>query len=120
MAFLRVRHRQRRFRRQLLRVLVDYHAEGAPHCEYATTLGAGGLFIETEAPLAPGTTLRVRFRLPGGAALHAIDGRVTWRHRPGDTRAGEVRSCGMGVEFTDAHAASALARELELLAGGAG
>jgi len=115
--FLRVRHRQRRFRRQLMRVLVDYHALGAPHCEYATTLGAGGLFIETEAPLAPGTALRVRFRLPGGEALHAIEGRVTWQHRPEDARAGDLRPCGMGVEFTDAHAASALARELERMAG---
>jgi uncharacterized protein (TIGR02266 family) len=116
LGYYQPRRRHRRFRRQLVRVLVDYTAGGAPHCEYATTLGAGGLFIETDAPLDPGSQLRVRFRLPGGAALHSIDGRVTWQHRLADARAGDSRPSGMGVEFTDALAASALARELERLA----
>ena len=115
MGYYQPRRRHRRFRRQLVRVLVDYTAAGAPRCEYATTLGAGGLFIETEKPLAPGTTLRVRFRLTGGGSLHSIDGRVTWQHRLEDAHAGDSRPSGMGVEFTDAHAASALARELERL-----
>ena len=106
---------QRRFRRRLVRVLVDFQALGAPRCEYATTLGAGGLFIETEAPLPLGTSLRVRFRLPGGSAMHSIEGRVTWQHRAADARAGEVRPGGMGVAFTDAAAAARLARELEAL-----
>jgi uncharacterized protein (TIGR02266 family) len=106
---------QRRFRRRLVRVLVDFHAEGVPRCEYATTLGAGGMFIETDAPLPPGTALRLRFRLPGGEALHAIEGRVTWQHREADARAGDVRPGGMGVAFTDAAAAARLARELETL-----
>jgi len=106
---------QRRFRRRLVRVLVDFHALGAPRCEYATTLGAGGLFIETEAPLPLGTALRLRFRLPGGSALHAIEGRVTWLHKDADARAGDVRPGGMGVAFTDAAAAAKLARELEAL-----
>lgn len=94
-------------------MLVDFYAEGTPRCEYATTLGAGGLFIETEAPLPPGSVLRVRFRLPGGSALHAIEGRVTWQHREHEARAGDVRPGGMGVAFTDAAAAAKLARELE-------
>jgi uncharacterized protein (TIGR02266 family) len=106
---------QRRFRRRLVRMLVDFHAEGMPRCEYATTLGAGGLFIETDAPLPPGSVLRVRFRLPGGSALHAIEGRVTWQHRQVEARAGDVRPGGMGVAFTDAAAAAKLARELEEL-----
>jgi len=106
---------QRRFRRRLVRLLVDFHAQGVPRCEYATTLGAGGLFIETEAPLPLGTALRLRFRLPGGSALHAIEGRVTWQYRDADARAGEIRPGGMGVAFTDAAAAAKLARELETL-----
>lgn len=107
--------KRRRFRRRLVRVLVDFHAGGGPRCEYATTLGAGGLFIETEAPLAPGTALRVRFRLPGGERLHAIEGRVTWLHGPDDVHAGDERPLGMAVEFTDAQAASTLAHDLERL-----
>lgn len=105
--------RQRRFRRRLVRVLVDFYASGAPRCEYATTLGAGGLFIETDEPLAPGTLLRVRFRLPGGELLHAIEGRVNWQHRLEDAHAGDLRPSGMGIAFTDAAAAARLATELE-------
>ena len=108
--------RQRRFRRRLVRVLVDFQADGPPRCEYATTLGAGGLFIETEQPLALGVLLRVRFRLPGGSLLHAIEGQVNWQHRLEDARAGELRPSGMGIAFTDAAAAARLAHELERLA----
>ena len=115
MSYYQPRRRHRRFRRQLLRVLVDYSAGGTPCCEYATTLGAGGLFIETENPLAPGTLLSVRFRVPGGNVLHRIEGRVTWHHDAANVRAGDVRPPGMGVEFTDAHAAAELARELDAL-----
>jgi len=115
LGYYQPRRRHRRFRRQLLRVLVDYSAGGARCCEYATTLGAGGLFIETEAPLAPGTLLSVRFRVPGGTILHRIEGRVTWQHTASDARAGDVRPAGMGLEFTDARAAAALARELDAL-----
>ena len=59
----------REFRRITMRVMVDYVADGTPYCEYATTLGAGGMFVRTEEPLARGTTLKVRFRL--GEAEHA-------------------------------------------------
>jgi len=107
--------RLRRFRRRLVRVLVDFQAHGAPRCEYATTLGAGGAFIETDQPLPPGTLLRVRFRLPGGQLLHAIDGRVNWQHRPEDAHAGDLRPTGMGVAFTDAAGAARLANELDRL-----
>jgi uncharacterized protein (TIGR02266 family) len=116
LGYYQPRRRHRRFRRQLLRVLVDYNAGGSPCCEYATTLGAGGLFIETDAPLAPGTLLSVRFRVPGGATLHRIEGRVTWQHHADAAPAGDLRPSGMGVEFTDARAAAALAHELERLA----
>jgi uncharacterized protein (TIGR02266 family) len=113
------RHRpqptQRRFRRRLVRVLVDFHADGAPRCEYATTLGAGGMFIETDAPLPPATVLRLRFRLPGSTELHAITARVTWIHRSSQAAAGDVRPAGMGVAFTDAAASARLAHELERL-----
>lgn len=116
MGRLRPQPHKRRFRRRLVRVLVDFVADGAPRCEYATTLGAGGLFIETGEPLRLGSPLRVRFRIPGGATLHAIEGRVTWQHGAGGGSAGDERPAGMGVEFTDAAAAARLARELEALA----
>ena len=64
------RDSSRRFRRRTVRILVDYQAAGQMCCEYATTLGAGGMFIESESPLPPGSQLKVRFRLPEAEALH--------------------------------------------------
>jgi uncharacterized protein (TIGR02266 family) len=101
---------RRRFRRRTVRLLVDFVAGARVRCEYATTLGAGGLFIECEEPLPAGTALKVRFRLPGGEQLHEIEGRVAWCQAPA---ADATQAPGMGVEFTDAVAISALARELE-------
>lgn len=102
---------RRRFRRRTVRILVDYQAAGPPCCEYATTLGAGGMFIESDEPLRSGTALKVRFRLPEAEALHDIEARVAWCIAGDD--AGVVP--GMGIEFTDAVAAARLARELENL-----
>lgn len=102
---------KRRFRRRTVRVLVDYTADGEVHCEYATTLGAGGMFIETETPLPRATQLKVRFRLPEAGTVHEIEARVAWAQAPED---GEFRRApGMGIEFTDAVATSTLARSLE-------
>lgn len=104
---------QRRFRRLTVRVLVDYWASGAPRSEYATTLGAGGLFIETHELLNPGTLLKLRFRLPGGDELHELSGKVVWRrgHEPGT-----LYAPGMGVQFSDAVGAAKVARDLDDLA----
>jgi uncharacterized protein (TIGR02266 family) len=102
----------RRHRRQTLRVMVDYVTETGVCCDYATTLGAGGMFLETDEPLMPGMRIKARFKLPQGEELHEIEGRVVWRRepaKPGET----VGAGGAGIKFTDASAAAKLARELE-------
>jgi uncharacterized protein (TIGR02266 family) len=106
------RETTRRFRRRTLRVLVEYLCESGLCCEPATTLGAGGLFIETESPRREGTPLKLRFRLPQGELEHEIEGRVVWTRGPG---AAGGHSPGMGIEFTDRAAAGRLARELATL-----
>ena len=106
------RTNKRRFRRRTVRVLVDFHGGTGIRCEYATTLGAGGLFIETETPLHEHSALKMRFRLPGSGTTHEIEGRVVWRRRPHDPGS---HSPGMGIEFTDRAATASLARELETL-----
>ncbi len=102
----------RRFRCRTLRVLVDYATPAGPRCDYATTLGAGGLFIQTETPLADGTRFKARFRLPGGDSVHEIDARVVWS-RSLSKPAESVHALGMGIEFVDSVGVSRLARELE-------
>ena len=101
---------KRRYRRRTMRVQVEYVSSDGHASDPATTLGAGGLFIATEAPLPKDAPLKLRFRLPGGEDLHEIEGRVVWRKRPHDP--GHHQS-GMGIEFTDREAAAKLARELE-------
>jgi uncharacterized protein (TIGR02266 family) len=106
------RRTSRRFRRRTLRVLVEYLCEAGLCCEPATTLGAGGMFIETELPQREGARLKLRFRLPGSALTHEIEGRVAWA-RGAETPGGGAP--GMGIEFTDRGAAARLARELATL-----
>ncbi len=105
----------RRFRRRTIRVLVDVISDRRIFCDYATTLGAGGLFIETADPLPEGNVLKVRFRLPDREQLHEIEARVAWVRRP-DRPQESIRSPGMGIEFTNAAAKATLASELEELA----
>ena len=105
--------KNRRYRRQTVRILVDYHSEHGAHCDYATTLGAGGLFIACEDPLAVGTILKLHLRLPHGKVLHELEGRVSW-NRQIETGA-RAHTPGMGVAFTDRAAMAPLARELDRL-----
>ncbi len=102
----------RRFRRRTVRIEVEYIAEEATRTETATTLGAGGLFIESESPPEAGSVLELRFRLPGSDICHEIQGSVVWTRRPGDPGR---HVPGMGIQFTDKPATALLAHELETL-----
>lgn len=101
----------RRFRRQGLRVLVDYSCDGGVHCDYATSISAGGLFIETESMLPLESTVKLRFRLPNGGTLHEIEGRVCWAN---DTSIeGAQQAPGFGIAFASGESSAALGREME-------
>lgn len=75
--------------RVALGVPVSYRA--GPTIAGAVTLdvGKGGLAIRTINPLAPGTPIQIKFRLPGAAADIDASGRVAWSDR----------KLGMGVQF---------------------
>jgi Tfp pilus assembly protein PilZ len=105
-------HPERRHRRRTVRIVTEYESAGARRAELATTLGGGGLFIETVAPLPCNSSIEVCFRLAAGAAPHRIPGRVVFRHLPASS-GGIGRTTGMGIEFTDPAAAARVARELE-------
>jgi len=100
---------QRRHRRRTVRVNVDYVSEAGSYRETATTLGAGGLFVQTDRPLPQGTSVELRFRLPGREWVHEIQGRVAWCRPPSES--GPYAS-GMGIQFTDRIAAALLAQDL--------
>lgn len=101
----------RRFRRQGLRVLVDYNCDGGVHCDYVTSISVGGLFIETESMLPIEGTVKLRFRLTGDEDLHEIEGRVCWRND--NSVEGPQQAPGFGVAFTSGDATERLSRELE-------
>lgn len=103
----------RKYRRVTVRILVDYQAHGGIHCDYATTLGAGGMFLQTELPMRRGDRVKVRFRVPGGELLHELEARVTWCHEARPEPNGNLRSPGVGLQFSDPARTVALARELD-------
>lgn len=103
----------RKHRRMTVRMLVDYQAMGGIHCDYATTLGAGGMFLQTELGLRRGDLVKVRFRVPGSEQLHELQARVTWHHEARIEPGGDARTPGVGLQFVDPGATAELARELE-------
>jgi Tfp pilus assembly protein PilZ len=103
----------RKHRRLTVRILVDYQACDGIHCDYATTLGAGGMFLETDLVMSRGDLVKVRFRIPGGEALHEFEGRVTWHHAADKESGGRLHTPGVGLQFSDPSLTAALARELE-------
>jgi Tfp pilus assembly protein PilZ len=86
-------------------------AAGRQHAT-ATTLGGGGLFVETEELWERLTPVAIRFRLRDDGPLHALRGRVVFGHSASD---GIGSKTGMGIEFTDPDATARLAAELERL-----
>ena len=104
----------RRYRRLTVRLEVSWLVEGsgAVGTAIATTLGAGGLFVPSEAPLPPHSEIRVRFRIPGSRVAHELPARVVWANEA-DTPGVPASGCGMGIAFRDKRAQTQLARALE-------
>ena len=107
---MRAAAEQRRTRRHQVRVFVDFETPTGMRCEYATTLGAEGMFIETEDPLPKGSAIQVQFRLPGGDRVHGLAGSVV-RTQEGDPL--NSRAPGMGIRFDDEAGVARLATELD-------
>ena len=99
---------RRRYPRLTLRVDVVIEAASERMQAVATTLGAGGLFVATRAPLPPRTPLIVWFRLPGDTAELRFQCHVAWSK----TADGAVTP-GVGLEFDDPDARAEFAVLLE-------
>ena len=75
-------------------VRVDYSTVDAMFSEFTRNINEGGLFIESETPLAPDEQVQLQFRLPGIDDPLKVSGRVAWVRE-----AGIDGPPGMGVEF---------------------
>jgi uncharacterized protein (TIGR02266 family) len=100
----------RRWRRRTASLDVVYTSSDGTAAARATTLGAGGLFVRTDAAPREGSRLRVRFRLCASAPLLEMEARVAWVLSP---REAGPHAPGMGLAFTEPAEIAALARELE-------
>jgi type IV pilus assembly protein PilZ len=81
----------RRYQRSPVDLPVEFAAKGSPQrfAGRATDLSLGGMFVETDQPLAFGAELIVHTHLPGLKAPVALPAVVRW------TRSGD----GMGLQF---------------------
>jgi uncharacterized protein (TIGR02266 family) len=75
--------------RVVLGIPVAYHFGATIAAALTLNLGKGGLGIRTMSPLAPGSKVRTRFRLPGSSDDIEAESRVAWSDR----------RIGMGLQF---------------------
>ena len=89
----------RAYPRAPLAVKVRYTTPEGKQFESLTGgIGAGGLFIESSAPLAPGTELSVEFSLPDRPwEKHKAMAKVAWTRKKTER---QLLFPGMGVQFT--------------------
>jgi len=76
---------------------VDYATNDGAHGGFILNLSSKGAYLSTEAPLVKGTTIRMRFALPGTDETLAVDGVVRWTTAE---KRRTTRLCGGGVMFT--------------------
>lgn len=87
--------------RATVTVRVDYSTVDAMFSEFTRNINEGGLFIETETPLALEEQVQLQFQLPGVDDPIKVSGRVAW------IREADVKGPpGMGVEFENLDASA--------------
>lgn len=89
------RYNRRSSPRVVLGISVAYRLGNTIAAAVTLNISRGGLAIRTTSPLEDGTTVKVRFRLPGGKKDIDADARVVWTNR----------RLGMGLHFTRIEAA---------------
>lgn len=76
---------------------VDYATNDGAHDGFILNISTKGIYLTTEAALVKGTTIRMRFALPGIDETLAVDGVVRWTTAE---KRRTTRFCGGGIMFT--------------------
>ncbi len=97
MGILPVNQGQREFPRAPLCELVRFFDWDMPFDAQATEIGGGGLFLQTDRPIAEGTLLTLRVKLPASTSFTVL-GRVVRTVRGGW---GRLRKAGLAIQFLD-------------------
>ncbi|HUT55790.1 MAG TPA: TIGR02266 family protein [bacterium] len=92
-----IRVEKRTFIRTPLRVTVITSGKSFTFKDFTYDVSEGGIFVETDTPLAPGTALDVEFTLPGDTAAIRASGKIIRAIAAGQTAPG--RRPGMGIQF---------------------
>ena len=82
-----------------IQLLVDYKCDGNYLFDFCRDLGTGGIFIETNTPLAMGSNIELTFTIPDSKETLRTTGRVIWSQAPIADR--KDVSPGMGVQFSE-------------------
>lgn len=80
-----------------LTIQVEFRTASSFLVAYSVHVSRGGLFLETEAELGPGTPLTIDFSVPN-TGTSSIQGTVVWRRGLEEAASGPP---GIGVEFED-------------------
>lgn len=97
MGILPVNQGQREFPRAPLSEMVRFFDWNEPFDAQATEIGGGGLFLQTDRPIAEGTLLTLRVKLPASTCFTVL-GRVVRTVRGGW---GRLRQPGIAIQFMD-------------------
>ena len=80
-----------------IQLLVDYSCNGHFLFDFCKDLGTGGIFIQTDTPLAQGSELTLTFTIPDSKETLQTVGKVIWVQEKVPGKKDLVP--GMGVQF---------------------
>jgi len=80
------------------RLMVKYGTEKADRTAFTGDVSESGLFLRTNAVLAPGTVVQVEIEFP--ERKWSLWGRVAWAKKV-PAQLAHVIPCGMGIEFVE-------------------
>ena len=92
---------RRRSQRADLVVRVNYRSVDELFSEFARNINEGGIFVATDTPHEPGTTVDLQFRLPASDEPVRVTGTVV---RVTEASPGEP--AGVGIEFDELDSAT--------------
>ncbi len=109
---------KRDYPRSPVSIRIDYATVDDFFWDFASNINEGGLFVESNKPLAVGTTVTLKFYLPNLDTPVETNGEVVWVNTAGSMGApravdpemdeGPPRSTkpGMGIQFKDLDASN--------------
>ncbi len=90
---------KRKYIRKKIKVMIDFMDGSDMEIGYTKDIAVGGVFIETERVVRPGSIVFVDFYMPGIKKKLKLKGKVIWVEE--SKAIGQYKTAGMGIEFLD-------------------